>query len=38
MPCNTRRSFADEFKQESVVLLESSGRPPSRLFWGTDRG
>jgi len=27
MTTKTRRSFTDEFKQESVALLESSGRP-----------
>lgn len=31
MTRTTRRSFTDEFKQESVALLESSGRPLGQI-------
>jgi transposase len=31
MTTKTRRSFTDEFKQESVALLESSGRPLAHI-------
>ena len=31
MTSKTRRSFTDEFKQESVALLESSGRPLGQI-------
>ena len=31
MTNKTRRSFTDEFKQESVALLESSGRPLAHI-------
>jgi len=31
MTTKTRRSFTDEFKQESVALLASSGRPLTRI-------
>ncbi|MCF8490773.1 MAG: transposase, partial [Rhodospirillum sp.] len=31
MTQTTRRTFTDEFKQESVVLLESSGRPLGQI-------
>lgn len=31
MTTKIRRSFTDEFKQETVALLESSGRPLGRI-------
>jgi len=31
MMSKTRRSFTDEFKQESIALLESSGRPLGQI-------
>ncbi len=31
MTTETRRSFTDEFKQESVAVLESSGRPLAHI-------
>jgi hypothetical protein len=36
MTTKTRRAFPDEFKAETVTLLESGGRPLTQIAAGTE--